>query len=237
MLSLGLEVVPSPAEGSFFESYRGLGGKLDQLDPTSLLSLTARIIASNSLRWTFSGGYMRVGFIDYYESARFAPSDTGVVAVPAASVTEKLDATVIPILGGVEWAPVRSQFTTYVGALAGVTVSSVTWTTGTRAYGLVDYRRPVTNVDGIGVSPAARIFAGVDLRFDYFSTVGGPFRGIYVEAAYLYLPLSRGYFEELRRTSRGVNLLPGADRATINAGGLSITFGVSVQFPRREKSG
>lgn len=233
VLSLGLEVVSSPGEGSFFADYGRLGGHSSSIDPTTLVSLTMKVEATKALRLAYFGGYMRVGFDESYIAPGVMKVDTGAVAVPLAGVTEKFHGTVIPIMAGGEWAPVRSQFTSYVGAMAGLSISSLSWTTEARSTGVIDYYRPVTNVDGIGISPAARLYVGLDLRFDYFSAIGGPFRGIYIEAAYLYLPLIRDYFGELRKTGQGLPVLPAHDGATVNAGGVTLSFGLSLQIPRR----
>jgi hypothetical protein len=233
VISLGLEVVPSPAEGSFFDQYDRLGGKATQIDPTTILAMTIRVVMNDAFWLAFSGGYMRVGFDEHYEVRTPAMSDSMGVPIPLASVNEEFRGSVLPLMGGIEWTPVRSQFTSYVGASGGLAVTSLSWTSASRPSGVDEFYRPVTNTSGIGVAPAVRVFAGVDLRFDYFSTVGGPFRGIYVEGAYFYLPLSRNYFKELRQTGQGIPVLPAQDRATVNAGGLTLTIGLNVQFPRQ----
>jgi hypothetical protein len=156
-------------------------------------------------------------------------SSTGVVV---ASMEENFSLSVIPAMIGIEYSPIYSQFSSYVGVGFGAAVSSSTWNSVVRRQTPSDFYRPERNLHGFGVVPAARLYTGVDLRFDRYLQSGSPFRGIFLEASFLVLPVAANYFKEIRHQGRDIPVLPAEDNATLNVGGFTISLGVNLQFLR-----
>ena len=219
-------MVSSPGDGSFFDQYARLGGLSRQLDASISPTVVLRIPFDDSYRMVGSLGYLRNGFDETHPISQ-APG-----AESTTSIVEQFALTAVPVLAGVEVAPIRTQFTTYVGAMVGAAVASVEWTTSVRGSGTNgDYYRPAENVSGTSFGPAARIYAGVDLRFDRFDAdAPGIFRGIYFEGSYLWLPIARAYFHAIRTGARGLPEQPQSDSATLLPGGLALTLGINLQF-------
>ena len=233
IVSLALEIVPAPGAGSFFNEYAKLFGTTSSLDAYVSPAVTGRIMINEHLRLVFGTSYMGSGFEEIYDAYSFPPGfDQADTIVPAAQIFEKMSLSAFPFLVGVQFSPIRSQFTSYVGAEAGAAMVSASWITNTRTFDEIQFSRPEKNIEGPGFAPAFRVFTGVDLRFDRFFVSRNVFRGVFIEAAYFYLPISRDYFKEVRTVSRKVPLLPAEDDATINLGGFTITLGVNMQLFR-----
>jgi hypothetical protein len=221
-------VVPSPGDGSFFPEYAKLGGSTTALDAFVMPSLMLRLASSSPLRVTLSGGYASGGFIDIYGIRDSTPGASGAV-----SIVEELSVSAIPVMIGLEYAPVRTQFTTYLGAEAGVSFSSAEWATSIREQTISEFYRPSGNTKGSEFFPAFRFYAGVDYRFDRNLWSAGAVRGIFLEGSYFVLPVVRDYFAGIRRQGKGLRVVPESDSGSLNLGGLTFTFGVNLQFRRR----
>ncbi len=233
VLSFGLEYVASPGAGDFFEGYQLLSGPRTSLDSYLMPAVTGRIHISDPLRLLFHISYAGMDFVDIYNvEAGGIPGEPGT-GTPIASVVENFSYSVIPVMAGIQYAPVRSQFTTYVGLQGGFGISTGEWTTMIRQQSFGEFYRPQTNEMGSGFVPAIRAFTGMDLRFDRYFAGQSFFRGVYVEAAYLYMPLTRQFFEEVRKVGRGLPTVPSDDGATLNAGGFTLTVGVNMQMHRQ----
>jgi hypothetical protein len=234
IISFGAEFIASPGHGGYFEEYQKLGGSTSSLDPALAPTLGVRLKLSDYLRLVFFSSWIRSGFTELYEVYSPASLDPPVEPHVLAVVTDEFTVSAVPLMGGLEIRPVVSQFTSYVGLSAGLAFTSAEWTTEVRAISPSEFFRPESNVDGIGFSPALRLYAGMDLRFDRFFSGRSAFRGLYIEAAYVFLPVSRDYFTEIRPQARGVPEIPADDSATVLLGGLSITLGLNLQFLRQE---
>ena len=228
IISVGAEFTASPGGGDFFEKYERLGGTVQGMDPYIAPVLTGRIVLSDAIRVVVYGSYAHTSFVDPHGVARdSSPEMRGITA----SLVDEFSVTVVPIVAGLEYTPIRSQFTSYLGVLVGGSLATVDWTTTTREVNGLFYR-PSVNSKGLSVGPAARIYTGVDLRFDRNFQARGSIRGIYLEGAFTILPVTRDYFAEVRSQGRGVAGLPADDSATLYVGGLSLTLGINLQFLR-----
>ena len=227
ILSAGLEYVASSGGGTFFDEYSKLGGDEKTLGSYAAPMITGRIAMSETLRLTVYAGYHTARINETY-SVR---NGTDLREPPTATVAESFSVLAFPIVGGIEFAPIRTQFTSYVGIGGGIAVNKARWestllsTNGT-------YRRPGRNSDGFGVSPAVRAYAGVDMRFDRPSESRATFRGIFLEASYSFIPITRDYFGELRARGEGIDDGPSHDDASLYLGGLTFTFGLNLQVLR-----
>ena len=190
-------------------------------------SLMLRLGSSGSLRVVIYGAYAGGELTDLYDVI-----DTVGLDRPLASIVETFSITSIPVMVGVEYAPVREQFTTYVGATVGGAYSDAEWTTVVRAVPNSGFARPATNQKGGSFHPAYRIYAGIDYRFDRNLWSQGAVRGIFLEGSYLGIPIRRDYFAAIRNESRGLRVLPGEDDGVIDLGGITFTLGINLQFVR-----
>lgn len=234
IFSFGLEIIPTPGAGSFFSGYSRLFGRTRTLDAYVSPTLVGRVRLGEQFRLVFGSSYMGSGFNEIYNALRFPQNSPDMdTLVEAAQVFEDFSIRALPIVLGFQYSPIRAQFTSYVGAAAGVAFVTTDWTSDTRPFENSAYFRPETNVDGPSIAPAFRVFTGLDLRFDRFFRSENFFRGIYIEAAYFYLPVTRNYFEEIRTISRGAPTLPTDDKGTLNLGGLTISIGANMQLLRR----
>lgn len=233
IFSVGMEVCPSSGSGSFFDGYQRLGGQAQSLGLLATPTVMGRVRISDHLRIVLGSSYIGTGFTDLYTGTRVSP-DRGdsAEAIPVAQIFEDMSITAVPFFAGIQFSPIRSQFTTYLGATVGGAWVTTNWSTSPRPLENVTYFRPETNVEGSTFAPVVRLYSGLDLRFDRFFMQGNLFRGIYIEAAYLYLPSTRNYFSEVRTIGRGVDPLPTSDDATINLGGFTITVGANMQLSR-----
>lgn len=233
VISFGLEIVPTPGAGSFFDGYALLFGKTTALDAFVSPVLTGRIRLGEKFRLVFGSSYMGTGFTELYDAAHLSSDFPGKdTLVAAAQIYESFTVQALPVLIGFQYTPIRSQFTSYVGGAIGGAFATTTWESDTRPFENVAYSRPETNVEESGLVPALRAFAGLDLRFDRFFRSENLFRGLYIEAAYIYLPVTRNYFKEIRTISRGLPVVPQADEATINLGGFTVSIGLNMQLLR-----
>lgn len=233
IISFGLEIVPSPGGGSFFDEYKNLFGMTTGLNPAVSPTIVGRIRMLENLRLVFAASYIGSGFSEVYDAYGFpAGMPEADTLVPAAQVVDEMSVTAFSFLLGIQFTPIRSQFTSYVGAAAGGAFVTASWQTNTRRFESSNYFRPETNVDGPAFAPALRLFTGVDLRFDGSYMNKNVFRGVYIEAAYFYLPVTLDYFREIRTIGRGIPVLPADDNATLNIGGLTVTFGINMQLLR-----
>jgi hypothetical protein len=232
MLSIGLTGVASPGGGDFFREYARLGGRVNELDPYGTLTLAGRMYLNGKFRVSLFTAFGHIGFEDQYNIVHRTAADTGEGTL-LGSVDERLSSTVIPIMFGLEFSPIQSQFSSYVGVQGGVTVSSTIWTSTVRTDASVEFYRPGTNIDRMGFSPAFRAYTGVDLRFDRYYQGQTAFRGLFLEASFSVLPVAGSYFREIRRQGRDISALPDEDNATLNVGGFSVTLGINLQFLRK----
>jgi hypothetical protein len=228
IMSAGVEFSASPGGGDFFAEYGKLGGEESGLGSYLAPVLKGRLALTDELRVTAYTSLHRASFAEVYDVRR--SDDPRVPAV--AGVSEEFSALAVPLVGGIEFAPIRTQFTSYVGAGVGLAVAQTKWQS-TVLYTNGGYTRPQRNTDDFGVAPVARGYAGVDLRFDHGSITKAAFRGIYLEVAYLWMPIARNYFGAVRSQSTGIEEGPGVDDATLYLGGLSFTFGLNLQVLRR----
>jgi hypothetical protein len=228
ILSAGAEYVASGGGGGFFDEYQKLGGAESALGTYLAPFVMGRLAMSDQLRLTAYTSLHSTSMGELYDVR--ATSDPRSPAI--AGVREDLSILAVPILGGVEYAPIRTQFTSYVGIGGGFALARTKWQSSVE-YTSAGYARPRSNTDGFGIAPAMRAYAGVDLRFDAGSVGRAAFRGIFLEASYLWLPVTRDYFGEIRARGASLPQAPSRDDATLYLGGLSFTFGLNLQVLRR----
>lgn len=236
LLSFSLEAIPTPTGGSFFDEYSKLGSTLNVMNDAWLPTITMYFDQTENFKISGRLSFNNFKLTDFYvQKARNqnlpVEEDNGTAA---ASIVENIDVTQVPVLVGVHYLPVRSQYTSYVGAQVGLSANSVKWQTINRSISNLLYLyRPAINVSGVRLSPVARIYTGFELRFDELVSKENPFRGVALEVAYFYLPMKNNYFERIINESKGAYSLPESPDATLQCGGISISLGVTLQFSKK----
>lgn len=238
VVALRLDLLATPGGGSFFDSYPLLFGGERELDVSISPGVGVRGRISDHLRWTAFGSYLWTGFSEVYDALSVStdngsglPLDT---LLPAAQVQEDMSLQGFALLAGVEFSPVSSQFTSYVGASAGAGFISTSWFSTVRPFGTVVYHRPRINVEDTRVSPAVRLYSGVDLRFDYAEVNRSIVRGVFIEASWLWLPVTADYFGPIHDLSQNLPILPQSRSATLDIGGFALGIGVNLQLVPEE---
>lgn len=230
ILSIGLDLIPSPSGGDFLDGYASLGPDRVSLPALVLPRFMLRMMLWSDVRITFGAAYGRLNFTDIYG---VVDSTAPVGAEAYGSFVDHVEVRAVPITVGLEYAPVRTQFTTYVGGVVGLAPARVEWITTTQHESPGELYRPELNVSGVGTELVGRLYAGIDYRFDAAVRERGTFRGIYLEASYLAVPVRRDFFAPVRRQGRGITTPPSLDAATLDLGGVVLTFGVNLQFRRQ----
>ncbi len=238
VVALRFDLMATPGGGSFFDSYPLLFGRERELDVSISPGIGVRGRISDHLRWTAFGSYLWTGFSEVYDALRI-PTDNGSgqpldTLLPAAQVQEEMSLQGFSLLAGIEFSPVSSQFTSYVGASAGAGFISTSWISTIRPFGTLVYHRPRINVDDTRVSPAVRLYSGVDLRFDYAEVNRSIVRGVFIEASWLWLPVTADYFGPIRDLSQNLPILPESESATLDIGGFALGIGVNLQLVPEE---
>ncbi len=234
VVSLRVDLMVTPGSGTFFDSYPLLFGTERELGIAVMPAIGGRGTITDHLRWTMFGSYVGTGMSDIYDGFRLLGDSVGGMRVdtlvPAAQIQEELSVTGFALLGGLEYSPVASQFSSYIGASAGLGFLASSWFTTLRTFGNQTYSRPRINLDDTRVYPAVRLYSGVDLRFDRTDVNRSIVRGVFVEAAWLWLPVTADYFGPIRDLSQNLPLLPQERSATLDVGGFSVGIGINLQL-------
>jgi len=231
VFTAGLEIFTAPGGGTLFDEYRKLGGSISGFAAIPAPTLTLRVGLTEELRAVGYGTFFGSNAVDIYDvTQRPEAADSARQGRVVATVVEDFSVKTLPVLLGVEYAPVRSQFTSYVGVLAGPVISSVVWTTTSQQQAQAGYSRPNINTDDWVVGFGGRLYAGLDLRFD--RSVQRPIRGLCIEAAFSMMPIRQDFFQAIITSSRGLPKLPERS-ATLQMGGFTITVGLNFQFLRK----
>ncbi len=229
-ITLGLELLPAPGGGSFFDGYALLFGRKQDLEMAVMPVLTGRIALSPRIDLAIGASWLSTELNEVYDAygvrslAAAAASDS-VTLEPTAQVVEKLTLSAFPVMAGLEYSAVASPYRSYVGVALGGAMVSTTWTSDVHTFGGEPYFRPTTNTKGPGIAPVARIYTGLDLTFDYARAHKRLVQGIYIEASWFFLPIVRSYFDEVRANGEGLPFVPEEGGATLDAGGFTIGIG------------
>lgn len=231
IVSLALDCRPSPGGGSFFRNYQLLGAQRSSLGAQAVPSMALRLSGFEPFRLVISASYSSSTFEDLYT----VPDTTvrGSGAASSATLLEKFSASGVAGTIGLEYWPIETQFTTYVGLAAGLALCDVDWSTVTLESSRGEYSRPTLNTKGSSFAPVFRFYGGIEYRFDRYDFNNSLVRGIFLEAGFLTIPVQRDYFATVRQQGRGLPLLPEDNSASLDMGGFTLTLGVNLQLFRR----
>jgi len=227
-LTIGLELFPSNGGGSFMRSYAMLGTRRQSLPLIVAPAATVHVPLGGSMRLTLHSSYMSSTILDHY----VLYDTSGGMLRQSPGISDELSITAVPILAGIDLVSAPAQFGSHIGIEAGLSIANVDWTTTSQGNSGFDFFRPIINTSGISIAPAFRLVAGVTYDFDKARAAQTVIRGLYLEASYLTIPVSRDFFATLRRQGRGFTP-PDEDDATLDLGGPSLTFGLVINLAGR----
>ncbi|MDZ4745750.1 MAG: hypothetical protein SGJ05_07080 [bacterium] len=145
---------------------------------------------------------------------------------PDQTTSQNMIVSVVPVMATIDYIPIDRQFSTYIGAMAGIAFTSIRWNEGLSTTTLPGARQSGERYDDSHVSPAVGARAGVNLGWD--SRPDAKVRpALYIEASYTFIPVSAPLFEEVAKTLHGS---PARLREpyTIQAGGFGLHLGISL---------
>ncbi|HYF04411.1 MAG TPA: hypothetical protein VEC36_13590 [Patescibacteria group bacterium] len=205
-----------------------IGGQGQSFDVPLNIGGTAKF-AFSKLRYGLAGDFSKAVMPDNYSQAVVVLKNNQLDTLGFRDVSSNLSVSSIPLLVTVEFMPVEAQFSTYVGLGAGIAFNSVFWSESLASSVPADPRKGGVYIDESQITPAGRVYAGVELDFDKRRTSHSILGSLLLEVRYTYIPVSAPLLKEFAK-------LPGAPSAwsedfRIGGSGLGINIGVSVEFP------
>lgn len=208
----------------FFADYRALlGAPSSGFDAPTAVNFNASSFIIADAPIGLSVGYYRAVVRETYD---YDPDDYLAPTTARQTVSQDLQLTVIPAMVTFDFFPIERQFTTYVGAAAGLGFANVYWSESLSPSTEPRNRQSGLRYDEWQVAPSIAVRAGVSLGFDKRLALRAR-AGIYVEGGYLNLPISGEYFAQT-----GATLAYDVPRTqgtySIQAGGVIVRIGFSV---------
>lgn len=215
----------------FAAEYGRLGGAGFSFTPPLSFGVSTRIALTQSLWGGASVEGYRAHFQDSY-SQNFIVMDGFDTLRGFRSIYQDMQLKVLPVFVLLEYAPVQAQFRTSAGIGLGLAYTEVYWFESLASSRQQDSRRGGLRVDEHHFSPAARVYARMELGFDQVQREqGAMLHSLYVEARYSYIPVS---LPLLRDIAQQIDDAPAhwRDDITFQAGGLAFAVGINLQFLR-----
>lgn len=215
----------------FTAEYGRLGGTSFAFTPPLSFGVTTKIALTENLWGGASLESYRAHFQDSYFQ-NFMRMDGFDTVRGFRNIYQDMQLKVLPVFVTLEYAPVQAQFRTYAGIGAGLAYTEVYWFESVSSSQQQDKRRGGLRMDDHYFSPAARIYARMELGFDRPQQEQGVMlHSLYVEARYSYIPVS---LPLLRDVAQQIDDAPARwqDDITFQAGGLALALGINLQFLR-----
>lgn len=213
----------------FATEYRKLGGAGFSFDPPLSLGVSTRIALTRNL-W---GGASAEGYRAHFQDSYFQDitrTDGFDTLRGFRNIYQDMQLKVLPVFITLDYAPVQAQFRTYAGVGLGLAYTEVYWFESVSSSFPQDNRRGGLHVEEQRFAPAARVHARMELGFDRPQREeGAVLHSVYVEARYTWIPVS---LPLLRNVAGQTDEPPQRwqDSFTLQAGGLALAVGVSLQF-------
>ncbi len=178
-------------------------------------------------RFGVSGEYFKSHFSDNFTQPAFSPIDSTAVGFRSAS--EYIDFSAVPILLTVDVIPSANQFRTYTGVGIGLCFGHIRWDEKINSSVKNDLRVGGVVFDDNLISPAACLYAGIELGFDKKSKDDN-FVSLTIEARYTYVGMSAPMFKAI---SSQFFRPPDSwkENYLIGASSFSLQVGLSFQSP------
>jgi hypothetical protein len=214
-------------DSEFFREYARAfhTNNIFMVQPVVGIALRAEPISR--IRFGVSGEYFRARYYDNFTQAAFSPIDSSPVGFRTA--TESIEFNAIPLLLTVDLIPSVNQFRTYTGVGIGLSIGHIRWEEGISTTVKNDRRVGGIVYDDNTLSPAACLYAGIELGFDKRKKDDN-FISFTIEARYTYIGMSAPMFKAI---SSQFFRPPDSwkENYSVGASAFSLQFGLSFQSP------
>jgi hypothetical protein len=216
----------------FFKEYQNpftIGGQASTFNIPLSYGASVKAAASPDLRYGLNGEFFKAVMQDNYTQQVVIPANDEIDTIGARTVGSGLSVSSVPIIASIEYIPVESQFATYFGIGAGISFNKIYWSETVASTISNDPRRGGEYVNESNISPAARIYAGVELDFDKRRRAASILGSLLLEVRYTYIPVSAPLLKQF-------SSFPGAparwsEDFQVGGSGLGLSLGISVEFP------
>ncbi|MES2767027.1 MAG: hypothetical protein V4642_14225 [Bacteroidota bacterium] len=216
----------------FFKEYNNpftIGGKASSFNIPLSTGATVKAAYTQGIRYGVSGDFFKAVMRDNYDHAVVVLKENQLDTIGTRNIGSELSVSSIPVLATIEFIPVEAQFTTYFGVGAGVAFNKIFWKESVQTTVKNDPRTGGVYTDERKITPAGRIYAGVELDFDKRRRQSSILGSLLLEVRYTYIPVSSKLLEKF-------SSFPGAperwkDDFSVGGSGLGLNIGVSVEFP------
>lgn len=215
----------------FLQEYHRLGGTSFVFDAPLSLGVHTKIAIGNGLRVGGTAEGYRARFQDNYRQhiEQIVPLDT---IRGFRDVYQDMQIKVVPVFATLEVVPVQAQFRTYAGVGIGVAYTQVYWYEALSSSLSGDKRTGGLHMDKQVITPAARLYTGIELGFDpNYTKQKVVLHSLFFEARYSYIPISVPLLQAVAKQ------IPNApahwqNPIAIHAGGFGLVVGITVEFAR-----
>lgn len=144
----------------FFEIFHSeIGGKENYAKHSPAANLGFKAWLTRNIRIGSNASFIHSRFYqDYYTEGEFI----------SRSHNHSILIQTIPILLSGEFIPYDKQFRSYIGAAVGITASHIFWDEKIRSTYHLDTRKSSVQFNEAMLSPAFRVFSGIELGFDEY---------------------------------------------------------------------
>ncbi len=176
----------------FFDKYGELlGGFKTSFNKNPALGAGVKFQFSENFRYCVEFEYLKFKLMDNY-SLEIAELDEKWIR----SFSQRITIEDYPVLVSLEYMPINQQFRTYVGAGAGVLISSTVWNESVDSNIPRDSRKGGKHYDEVNYFPSFRFYVGTALGFDKIDAKS-LFGGLTVELKYNYSLREFDIFHEI----------------------------------------
>lgn len=181
----------------------------------------------SGIRFGVSGEYFRFRYSDYFTKEAFSPIDSTPVGFRSA--TESISFSAVPIILTIDLIPSSNQFRTYSGIGIGLCLGHIRWEENINSSVKNDKRVGGILFDDNLISPAACLYAGIELGFDKRKKDNN-FVSLTIEARYTYIGMTAPLFKSI--SNQFYNPPENwQENYMIGASAFSLQIGLSFQSP------
>ncbi len=179
----------------FYELYvNSLGGRKKSFKSNPYFGISFKYQYFDHFKFGLSAGYLSSSLEDSYTEV-LKRNDVQFYR----NIDENIKYETLPIMLTLDYIPIEIPYRTYLGIGAGIALNTVKWTELVSSDMINNERISGTVINENFVSPAAKIYAGVELDFDKeykYSMVGG----LILEAQLHYIYRYKNYLANAEQT-------------------------------------
>lgn len=145
------------------------------------------------------------------------------------NISEEIKLTTVPVLIGIEIVPSGLQFISYTGLGFGLDVGQITWKENVISTIKEPTRKGGTHYDKLSLSPAMKLYAGIEYDFDRRS---GEFliEGIITQVDVVYIFRSKEFFQDIKKQLKTGNDEALSENYSLAPGYINFNIGLVVNF-------